>query len=93
MVTGFPSGVLGVVAAGDSSYKIAAESKSTKIFCYDSSNSQKGVYAVPAPVRPRSPAANTWPSDKAACGDYSPQAAFAFDRRCASSWAIWVTVL
>jgi type IV pilus assembly protein PilA len=44
VVTGFPSGALGVVAAGDSSYKIAAESKSTKIFCYNSSASSQGVY-------------------------------------------------
>jgi type IV pilus assembly protein PilA len=44
VVTGFPSGVLNQVAASDTSYKIAAESKSTKIFCYNSAASSQGVY-------------------------------------------------
>jgi type IV pilus assembly protein PilA len=44
VVTGFPSGVLGAVAATDTSYKVAAESKSLKIFCYNSAASSQGVY-------------------------------------------------
>ncbi len=45
-ITGSPSGVAGAVAATDTSYQVAAVSKSGKMFCFDRAQNGRGVYAA-----------------------------------------------
>jgi type IV pilus assembly protein PilA len=45
-ITGSPSGTAGVVSATDTSYQIAAVSKSGKMFCFDRAQSARGVYTA-----------------------------------------------
>ncbi len=45
-ITGSPSGTAGAVAATDTSYQIAAVSKSGKMFCFDRAQNGRGVYAA-----------------------------------------------